>query len=101
MISFACRCKHRFSLPDDQAGGIIQCPDCGRLNDVPTLDDLDEPLHALDGHLAGGDADPGVLVARSHCSRPQSIVVWTGVPGAGTAGSSRTCLRRVTGTETG
>src|SRR4051812_39267513 len=40
MIAFACRCKHRFSLPDDQAGGVVQCPDCGRLNDVPTLDDL-------------------------------------------------------------
>jgi hypothetical protein len=40
MIAFACRCKCRFELPDDQAGGVIQCTTCGRLNDVPTLDDL-------------------------------------------------------------
>ena len=46
MINFACRCSHRFSLPDDQAGGVIQCPQCHRLCDVPNLSDL--------GHL---DAD--------------------------------------------
>ncbi len=40
MIPFACRCKFRFAVPDDQAGGTIQCPQCGRLNDIPTLDDL-------------------------------------------------------------
>lgn len=46
MINFACRCSHRFSLPDDQAGGVIQCPQCHRLCDIPNLSDL--------GHL---DAD--------------------------------------------
>ena len=40
MIRFACRCKHAFAVEDDLAGGMIQCPVCGRLNDVPTLDDL-------------------------------------------------------------
>src|SRR5687767_3097880 len=46
MINFACRCSHRFALPDDQAGGVIQCPQCHRLCDIPNLSDL--------GHL---DAD--------------------------------------------
>ena len=40
MIAFACNCKHRFELPDDKAGDVVQCPKCGRLNDIPTLDDL-------------------------------------------------------------
>jgi hypothetical protein len=40
MISFACRCSYRFSLPEDQAGGMIQCPSCHRLVDVPNLGDL-------------------------------------------------------------
>jgi hypothetical protein len=40
MIRFACTCKHRFEVEDDQAGGMLQCPACGRLNDVPTLGDL-------------------------------------------------------------
>ncbi len=41
MISFNCACGHyKFSLPDDMAGGMIQCPKCRRLNDVPTSLDL-------------------------------------------------------------
>lgn len=40
MIRFSCHCGHPFSLEDDQAGGLIQCPKCGRLNDVPTLDEV-------------------------------------------------------------
>lgn len=41
MISFPCACgTHRFNLPDDEAGGFVQCPNCKRLNDVPTLSDL-------------------------------------------------------------
>jgi hypothetical protein len=40
MIEFNCFCKHRFSLDDDQAGGSLQCPKCGKLVDVPSLDDL-------------------------------------------------------------
>jgi hypothetical protein len=42
MIEFNCFCKHRFSLDDDQAGGSLQCPRCGKLIDVPTLDDLNK-----------------------------------------------------------
>lgn len=50
MISFNCPCKtHSFSLPESEAGGLIQCPKCGRLNDVPSLSDL-ESLDA-DGTL--------------------------------------------------
>src|SRR5438105_1986471 len=40
MIRFPCRCNFIFDLPEDQAGGVIQCPQCGRLNDIPTLSDL-------------------------------------------------------------
>jgi hypothetical protein len=40
MISFPCHCGQRFSLEDDMAGTLVQCPRCGRLNDVPTHDDL-------------------------------------------------------------
>ncbi len=61
-------------------------------------------LDALDGRLAGRDADPGILVAGAH-SLPlllqSMMVVWTGVPGRCTGDSSSTCLRNVTGTATG
>lgn len=40
MIQFKCHCGQLFSLGEEQAGGLIQCPTCGRLNDVPTLSDL-------------------------------------------------------------
>jgi len=40
MINFPCHCGHRFLFEDDMAGRQVQCPDCGRLNDIPTLDDL-------------------------------------------------------------
>ncbi len=42
MIEFNCFCKYHFSLPEDQAGGSFQCPKCGKLVDVPTLNDLDK-----------------------------------------------------------
>jgi len=41
MIKFPCHCGHNFGLENDQAGGTIQCPKCGRLNDIPTLSDLE------------------------------------------------------------
>jgi hypothetical protein len=40
MINFPCHCGHKFSVGEDMAGGMIQCPQCGRLNDVPLLSDL-------------------------------------------------------------
>jgi hypothetical protein len=40
MIHFACQCKHVLDLPDDQAGRQIQCPNCHRLLDVPSRDEL-------------------------------------------------------------
>jgi hypothetical protein len=40
MISFACRCSHRIEVEQDMAGGMLQCPTCGILVDVPTLDEL-------------------------------------------------------------
>lgn len=40
MITFPCKCGHAFNLTEDQAGGMTQCPRCGLLNDVPSLNDL-------------------------------------------------------------
>lgn len=40
-------CRSRLEVADDLAGGLTQCPHCGRLNDVPTLSDL--PHLADDG----------------------------------------------------
>ena len=40
MIRFPCHCAFVFELQDDMAGSLIQCPKCGRLNDIPTLSDL-------------------------------------------------------------
>ena len=47
MIRFTCLCQSRIEVADDLAGGLTQCPRCGRLNDVPTLSDL--PHLADDG----------------------------------------------------
>lgn len=40
MIRFHCTCKHLFETDDNMAGGLVQCPACGKLNDIPTLSDL-------------------------------------------------------------
>jgi hypothetical protein len=40
MIKFPCKCGNVFNLSDDMAGGMLQCPHCGLLNDIPTLSDL-------------------------------------------------------------
>lgn len=40
MIAFPCTCGFRFEVPAELAGTPIQCPQCGRLNDVPLLSDL-------------------------------------------------------------
>ncbi|MDB5333778.1 MAG: hypothetical protein JWP03_4929 [Phycisphaerales bacterium] len=40
MIRFSCHCGHGFELADDTAGSDVQCPACGRLNDVPFMGDL-------------------------------------------------------------
>jgi hypothetical protein len=40
MIRFSCKCGHKFELPDEEAGGMIQCDKCGLLNDIPLHQDL-------------------------------------------------------------
>lgn len=40
MIKFPCRCGHKFEFEEEMAGRQVQCPVCGLLNDIPTLDDL-------------------------------------------------------------
>lgn len=66
MIKFACRCSHAFSVPDDQAGESLQCPSCGLLVDVPTIDDLpglreDSTYHFNDESPSSTGAKPSVL----------------------------------------
>ncbi len=62
MISFPCRCKHVFQLPDAEASGLVQCPACGLLNDVPTLADLgqlaDDGTYELDNSNVPAPPDP-------------------------------------------
>src|SRR5205085_7361894 len=41
MIKFSCTCGWKFEAPDDQAGTSFQCPNCGKLVDVPTLTELE------------------------------------------------------------
>ena len=58
MIKFPCKCGHQFNLTEDQAGGLVQCPRCGLLVDVPTLSDL---AHMnVDGTFGFGDANTPV-----------------------------------------
>src|SRR5687768_7508365 len=40
MINFPCSCGHRFSFPDEEAGGMVQCPQCKRLVDIRIPGDL-------------------------------------------------------------
>lgn len=61
MITFPCHCKHhRFAVPESEAGAMVQCPLCKRLNDVPTLSDLrhledDGTLKLSDAPVKRGD----------------------------------------------
>jgi hypothetical protein len=41
MIRFTCHCQVLLEVPADHAGRSIQCPQCGRLVDVPTLSDIE------------------------------------------------------------
>jgi hypothetical protein len=50
LIKFPCHCGYRFALPIDQANSTIQCPNCRRLNDVPSLSDL-QSVSSEDGTL--------------------------------------------------
>lgn len=56
MIQFNCHCSYRFEVPEDQAGGLIQCPTCHRLNDIPTLSDV---ANLEDGGIYKLDDVPG------------------------------------------
>jgi hypothetical protein len=42
MIKFACHCNHVFEFPEDMGGKSVQCPNCQRLVDVPTLNEIAE-----------------------------------------------------------
>jgi hypothetical protein len=59
MIRFNCHCTHEFLVPEDQAGGMVQCPKCSRLNDVPTLSDLANLEPDGSFKIGEGPAGPG------------------------------------------
>src|SRR3984885_8108510 len=51
MIDFPCHCGYRFSVSEELAGNVTQCPKCRRLVDVPLLSDLqniDDGIYKLD-----------------------------------------------------
>ena len=56
MITFPCKCGYSFEVPQDMAGGLIQCPTCGLLADVPLLSDL--PTLNQDGTFGFTDNVP-------------------------------------------
>lgn len=37
MIDFPCKCGYNFSVPEDLTGGLVQCPRCKLLVDIPTV----------------------------------------------------------------
>ncbi len=55
MIGFPCNCGYRFTVTDDLAGSMIQCPQCKRLNDIPTLTEV---ANLDDGGIYKLEADP-------------------------------------------
>lgn len=59
VIAFPCPCGHAFRVSADRAASSIQCPACGRLNDVPTLTDL------------ASIADDGTLMVTPLPTRPE------------------------------
>lgn len=65
MIKFPCKCGHLFSVPEDMAGALVQCPRCGLAADVPTLGDLvnitDDGIFKID---EAPEAEDGISVAR-------------------------------------
>jgi hypothetical protein len=75
LINFPCKCGHRFSLTADMAAGVIQCPRCGLLNDVPTLSELDHI--ADDGTLllepSKKQAEPDRLAALNYIYNPSHL----------------------------
>jgi hypothetical protein len=42
VIEFPCTCGYAFEVPEELAGSEIQCPECRRLNDVPTHTELSQ-----------------------------------------------------------
>jgi len=77
MIKFPCHCGHHFAVEDEQAGGAIQCPQCGRLNDIPTLSDLEhieEGVFKLDPPPHGGQVhEPGPSQVLPYDEKPDAL----------------------------
>jgi predicted Fe-S protein YdhL (DUF1289 family) len=67
MIQFKCRCSHAFDVPESEAGTSLQCPSCGLLVDVPTLEELPglSAGGSFEVELAEAPAPKPSLLARS------------------------------------
>ncbi|MCC6239734.1 MAG: hypothetical protein IT448_05520 [Phycisphaerales bacterium] len=72
MISFPCHCGWQLEVPEELAGGEIQCPNCFKLNDVPTLNDLTN-LRS-DGTFELKDNDQDRKSTQSSAGRPTPAV---------------------------
>jgi hypothetical protein len=61
VIQFPCVCGYAFELPDELSGGEIQCPECRRLNDVPTRMELsqiaEDGTYKVEAAIARPDPD--------------------------------------------
>ena len=57
MIRFSCICKFAFEVPAEMAGTQMQCPECHRLVDVPSMDELQGI--GEDGAYRMSAAEPG------------------------------------------
>jgi hypothetical protein len=56
MIKFSCHCNHILEVPEDMAGKSMQCPNCQRLVDVPTMNEQQELLE--DGTFRLDEPEP-------------------------------------------
>jgi hypothetical protein len=62
-IDVECECTRRFEAPDSLAGGLANCPGCGRAALVPGL--RDPAWRALQAAAVLGAALAAVLVGRA------------------------------------
>jgi hypothetical protein len=64
-----------FEVADEEAGGLVQCPRCGLLRDIPNASDLkgldDEGLYKLDDNEPR--AEPGRLAELGHVFQPGRV----------------------------
>jgi hypothetical protein len=76
-VDVHCDCGHRFEARDDQVGGIVNCPGCGKATDVPGLRDSAWRSLQVGAVLLW----TGVTVAATASQGPVAGAVWAIVLG--------------------